>query len=214
MYIYTYITYHFLDLLHFGQQILIFKYLPTSLLLKLLPVDSCWELYQFIFSTIKNDEKGTEQFLKDLSGILNEAQLSSTLSEEQSKLLMSAIETLTSLSGQSAKHMRPYLNVFLKIFSEYLNKHFANVSDEKSKKEKKFVQKTLSAFAPYASFILAKAKETKNKTEDVLDAKDFVLEVDDGFRRISKIYIGHSVNSYLLFKFLNSTELKNLFNFR
>ncbi|KNC22887.1 hypothetical protein FF38_08796 [Lucilia cuprina] len=185
------------DLLHFGQQVLIFKYLPTSLLLKLLPAESCWELYEFLFSTVKNEEKGTEQFLQGLTEILSECQKSGSLNEEQRKLLLAAIETLASLNGASAKHMRKYLEGFLKIFSNYLQQNFSAASDGTSKKDKKFVQKTLAGFAPYATTILGKAvkaKETNKAAEEVKETEEFKLEVDEDFRRISKIYIGHSMD--------------------
>ncbi|XP_037812924.1 uncharacterized protein LOC119604414 [Lucilia sericata] len=185
------------DLLHFGQQVLIFKYLPTSLLLKLLPAESCWELYEFLFSTVKNEEKGTEQFLQGLTDILSECQKSASLNEEQRKLLLAAIETLASLSGASAKHMRKHLEGFLKIFSDYLQQHFTATSDGTSKKDKKFVQKTLAGFAPYATTVLGKAvkaKETNKVAEENKETEEFKLEVDEDFRRISKIYIGHSMD--------------------
>ncbi|KAM7350029.1 uncharacterized protein ACRADG_008722 [Cochliomyia hominivorax] len=189
------------DLLHFGQQVLIFKYLPISLLLQLLPSDSCWDLYDFLFSTVKHEEKGTEQFLQGLAELLQEAQLSSSLNEEQRKLLLAAIDTLASISGPSAKHMRKYLDMFLKIFSNYIENHFTADCDGTSKKDKKFVHKTLAGFAPYAATILgksAKAKENLKKQEDQnKDTKKEIqdaIEVDENFRRISKIYIGHSMD--------------------
>ncbi|XP_065364855.1 uncharacterized protein LOC135957936 [Calliphora vicina] len=185
------------DLLHFGQQVLIFKYLPTSLLLKLLPAENCWELYEFLFSTVKNEEKGTEQFLQGLTDLLSKSQSSSGINEEQRKLLLAAIETLASLSGPSAKHMRKHLDALLKIFSDYLQNHFTETSDGTSKKDKKFVQKTLAGFGPYASAILTKAakpKEPTKATEESKETEEFKLEVDEDFRRISKIYIGHSMD--------------------
>lgn len=195
----------FTDLLHFGQQVLIFKYLPTSLLLKLLPAESCWELYEFLFSTVKNEEKGTEQFLQGLADILTESQASSSVKEEQRKLLLAAIETLSLLSGSSAKHMRKHLDLFLKIFSDFLYTYFTKASEGTSKKDKKFVQKSLAGFAPYASAILtkaAKAKENKKPAEETKESEEFKLEIDENFRRISKIYIGHSVSCVFVLHWL------------
>lgn len=202
----TYISIKFLiynlfaDLLHFGQQVLIFKYFSTSCLIKLLPPENCWDLYEFIFSTIKNEEKGTEQFLQGLATMLQESLTSQKINDAERKLLLAAIDTLSSLSGPCAKRMRKYLEMFLQIFSDYLTKHFNDVNnDGTSKKDKKFVQKTLSGFAPYASFLLTKASKTVevNEKETEAENSDAQLKptvVDEDFRRICKIYIGHSVS--------------------
>lgn len=170
--------------------------MPTSSLLKLLPAESCWELYDFLFSTVKNEEKGTEQFLQSLAIILEESQSAQNMNEEQRKLLLAAIETLSTLNGPCAKRMRKHLEIFLKIFDGYLKSHFTPTSDGNSKKDKKFVQKTLAGFAPYASAILTKTSKAKEiKAEDTKDNEVIRQEVDEDFRRISKIYIGHSVSS-------------------
>lgn len=179
-------------------------------MLQLLPVDYCWELYEFLFSTVKNEEKGTEQFLDGLATILSEAQTSSTITDEQRKLLLSAIDTLSSLTGPSAKRMRKHLDQYLKIFSQHLQEHFSATSDGTSKKDKKFVQKTLAGFAPYASSILSKAlkvKEADQKKDADIDRdnkpkQEENSEIDENFRRISKIYIGHSVFQSKIFDLL------------
>ena len=176
-------------------------------MLQLLPVENCWDLYEFLFSTVKNEEKGTEQFLDGLATILSEAQTTATINDEQRKLLLSAIDTLSSLTGPSAKRMRKHLDQFLKIFSQHLQTHFTSASDGTSKKDKKFVQKTLAGFAPYASSVLSKAakvKEAEQKKEaetnkESTESEDGKHEIDEDFRRISKIYIGHSVCKFVSF---------------
>ena len=193
--------------MHFGQHILIFKYLPPTVLLQLLPVENCWDLYEFLFSTVKNEEKGTEQFLEGLATIFSGAQTTATINDEQRKLLLSAIDTLSSLTGPSAKRMRKHLDQFLHIFSQHLQTHFSSASDGTSKKDKKFVQKTLAGFAPYASSVLSKAakvKEAEQKKEadtnkESLETENGKHEIDEDFRRISKIYIGHSVCKFVFF---------------
>ncbi|XP_073828546.1 uncharacterized protein [Musca autumnalis] len=182
------------DILHFGQQVLMFKYFGAKRLLTLLPMETCWQLYEFLFSTIRNEEKGTDKFLEDLAAIMQDSQ---SLDNEQRKLLLIAIVTLSSITGPSAKRLRKHLMSFLKIFSEYLNSHFMESNDGTSKKDKKFVLKTLAGFASYASFLLAKAAKNGNEKENQTEkANDAALEqdIDENFRRINKIYIGHSMD--------------------
>ncbi|XP_013117063.2 uncharacterized protein LOC106094396 [Stomoxys calcitrans] len=186
------------DILHFGQQVLIFKYFPADCLLKLLPCESCWELYEFLFATIKKEEKGTDQFLQDLAEIIQASQSDHTIDNDKRKLLLIAIETLSSLTGPYAKRMRKHLEAFLKIFAEYLNSNFKeSSSDANSKKHKKFVQKTISGFASYASVLLTRAAKAKDEKENKTETLNDVLykqEIDEDFRRINKIYIGHSID--------------------
>lgn len=191
----------FLDILHFGQQVLIFKYFPAKCLIKLLPSETCWELYEFLFSTIRNDEKGTEQFLIDLAAVIQEYQASQAMDNENRKLLLITIETLSSITGPCAKRMRSHLETFLSIFAKYMESHFNNSNDGTSKKDKKFVLATLSGFASYASVILAKASKVNEETDNQKETKDdtpLTQAIDENFRRISKIYIGHSVRLCLI----------------
>lgn len=179
---------------------MIFKYFPAKCLIKLLPSETCWELYEFLFSTIRNDEKGTEQFLIDLAAVIQEYQSSQAMDNEKRKLLLIAIETLSSITGPGAKRMRSHLETFLSIFAKYMESHFNNSNDGTSKKDKKFVLETLSGFASYASVILAKALKVKEEDNQKETENDTPLTqaIDENFRRISKIYIGHSVRLCLI----------------
>lgn len=118
------------------------------------------------------------------------------LSEDQRRLLLIAIETLAALSGPSAKRLRKQFDRILTIYSKYINAYFNKQSekgtnatlDNSVKKDKKFVEKTLAAFAPFANSVLTNAAAGISNGND----KSVVL-VDENFRRICKIYIGHSV---------------------
>ncbi|XP_039959602.1 uncharacterized protein LOC126759149 [Bactrocera neohumeralis] len=187
-----------LDFLHFGPHIPIFKYFSLSTILKILPVARLWQFYEFIFSSIKSEEKGSEQFLTSLAENLESAQSSDCkLDEDQRRLLLLAIETLAAISGPSAKRIRKYFDRILAIYSKYINGYFNKQAAKESdaslnnsvKKDKKFVEKTLAGFAPFVNSVLTIAAAGIDNGVD----KSTVL-VDENFRRICKIYIGHSMD--------------------
>uniref|UniRef100_A0A1A9Z4Q4 Urb2 domain-containing protein n=1 Tax=Glossina pallidipes TaxID=7398 RepID=A0A1A9Z4Q4_GLOPL len=176
------------DLLHFGQRLFIFKYFTTKSLLKVLPADNCWELYEYFFSTIKDEEKGTEQFLEGLATILCNSQCSNLLTDAERRLLIISIETLNSVSGVSAKRLRKHLNTFLEIFAAYVKNYFSSEhNDRTTKSDKSFVQNTLSGFIYYANSILA-------KQSNAADDNILTPEIDEDFRRVVKTFIGHSID--------------------
>ncbi|XP_004524946.1 uncharacterized protein LOC101462218 [Ceratitis capitata] len=187
-----------IDFLHFGQHVPIFKYFSLETILRVMPVATSWPFYEFVFSTIKSEEKGSEQFLTSLAENFESAQNSDCkLSDEQRRLLLLAIETLAALNGPSAKRMRKHFERILAIYSKYVyayfNKHNAKEADktpdQQAKKDKKFVEKTLAGFAPYSNALLINA--TNGKCNDV--DKQAAMVTED-FRRICKIYIGHSMD--------------------
>uniref|UniRef100_A0A0A1WF61 Importin subunit beta-3 n=1 Tax=Zeugodacus cucurbitae TaxID=28588 RepID=A0A0A1WF61_ZEUCU len=187
-----------LDFLHFGQHVPIFKYFSLSTILQIIPVAKLWQFYEYIFSTIKSEEKGSEQFLTSLAENLEIAESSdSKLSDDQRRLLLIAIETLAAISGPSAKRIRKHFDRILAIYSKYItiyfNKQAAKGSDasldNSAKKDKKFVEKTLAGFAPFANSVLANAATGLSDGDD-----KSAVSVDENFRRICKIYIGHSMD--------------------
>uniref|UniRef100_A0A1A9W213 Urb2 domain-containing protein n=1 Tax=Glossina brevipalpis TaxID=37001 RepID=A0A1A9W213_9MUSC len=176
------------DFLHFGQRLFIFKYFTIESLLKVLPADNCWELYEYFFSTIKEEEKGTEQFLEGLATILCNSQSSGQLNAIERRLLIISIETLNSLSGSSAKRLKKHLDTLLEIFAAYVKNYFTSKHDDrKTKNDKKFVQNTLSSFIVYMNSILAKQSKSANDNPNT-------EEIDENFRRIVKTYMGHSMD--------------------
>ncbi|XP_075155043.1 uncharacterized protein LOC142228493 [Haematobia irritans] len=181
------------EILHFGQQVLIFKYFPAACLLNLLPCETCWELYEFLFDTLKKEEKGIDQFLNDLAEIIKMSQNGKSLDDNKRKLLIIAVDTLSSLTGSFAKKMRTHLETFIKIFSNYLTNNFNDLPiDNNSKIHRSFVSKTLPGFVSYASLLLTKAARTKD--EGAYNDVFIKEEIDDNFRHICKIYIGHSMS--------------------
>lgn len=157
-------------------------------MLKVLPADNCWELYEYFFSTIKDEEKGTEQFLEGLATILCNSQCSNLLTDAERRLLIISIETLNSVSGVSAKRLKKHLNTFLEIFAAYVKNYFSSEhNDRTTKSDKSFVQNTLSGFIYYANSILA--KQNNGADDNILTP-----EIDEDFRRIVKTFIGHSVS--------------------
>ncbi|XP_053951223.1 uncharacterized protein LOC128858755 [Anastrepha ludens] len=187
-----------IDFLHFGQHVPIFKYFSLTTILQILPVASCWQFYEFVFSTIKSEAKGSEPFLTALAENLESAQTSDgKLSEDQRRLLLIAIETLAALGGPSAKRMRKHferaLAIYSKFITAYFDRHPAKAIeapvDSHAKKDKKFVEKTLAGFAPFANALLTNTAGGTGKDEDTS-----AVTVDENFRRICKIYIGHSMD--------------------
>ncbi|XP_067637542.1 uncharacterized protein [Eurosta solidaginis] len=186
-----------IDFLHFGQHVRIFKYFSLSTILNIFPVTDAWQFYEFVFSSIKSEEQGSEQFLKSLADNLEIAQAADCkLGDDQRRLLLSAIEAVAALSGKSAKRQRKLFERLLAIYSKYIINHFSKCSesekdlsvDNYAKKDKKFVEKTLAGFAPYANALLLNASSANGQ-----DNKAAVV-VDENFRRICKIYIGHSMD--------------------
>ncbi|XP_036341891.1 uncharacterized protein LOC118751230 [Rhagoletis pomonella] len=188
-----------IDFLHFGQHVPIFKYFALTTIFKILPVSGAWQFYEYVFHTIKCEEKGSEQFLTSYASNLESTQSSDTkLSDDQRRLLLIAIETLTALGGPAAKRMRKHFERMLAIYSNYITAYFSNHAekvntdtsvDSHAKKYKRFVEKTLAGFAPFANALLTNASADNAKGEN----KSGVI-VNDNFRRICKIYIGHSMD--------------------
>lgn len=168
-----------------------------STILQIIPVARSWQFYEFIFCNIKSEEKDSDQFLISLADNLELAQSSDCkLSEDQRRLLLIAIETLAAMSGPSAKRIRKHLDRILTIYSKYITAYFNKLAargsdtslDNSAKKDKKFVEKTLAGFAPFANSVLTNAAVGISNGED-----KFAVLVDEKFRRICKIYIGYSV---------------------
>lgn len=187
-----------LDFLHFGQHVPIFKYFSLPTILQIIPVARSWQFYEFIFCNIKSEEKDSDQFLISLADNLELAQSSDCkLSEDQRRLLLIAIETLAAMSGPSAKRIRKHLDRILTIYSKYITAYFNKLAargsdtslDNSAKKDKKFVEKTLAGFAPFANSVLTNAAVGISNGED-----KFAVLVDEKFRRICKIYIGYSMD--------------------
>ncbi|XP_055905406.1 uncharacterized protein LOC129940904 [Eupeodes corollae] len=166
------------DILHFGEPIQIFKLFPIDRLVAILPPSQASELYGFIFSTLRFDVDLAEEFLKSVCQILEENQ--SDISDDHVKLLMMSIETL--IESTTHKKLKKFLEGILKIYESHVLAYFKEEHDRKAKKDKKFVEKTVSGFVVYVKSILAKTKATD--------------QLDENFRRICKIYIGYSMDCY------------------
>ena len=178
------------DFLHFGQAVPVFRFLPAESLLQLLPPLSCWELYEFLYATLKVEDKATERFLLALVGLFENAlQTEEKLSGEHIKLLLLSIESLAGISGPSAKRVRRYLDSFLSIYEKYVQDYFGSdaKTNNTSKKDAKFVRKTLAGFPAYVNAVIK-----KSKAGDAVDKSADTPKL--GNVRICKIYIGHSVS--------------------
>lgn len=91
------------------------------------------------------------------------------------------------------KHFERILAIYSNYITAYFSKHAAKANtdstvDIHAKKYKEFVEKTLGGFAPFANALLTNASAGNANGQN----KSAVM-VDENFRRICKIYIGHSV---------------------
>ncbi|XP_055854277.1 uncharacterized protein LOC129918012 [Episyrphus balteatus] len=166
------------DLLHFGDQIQIFKYFPVDRLALIQPPSQAIEFYEYIFSTLRFDVDLAEEFFKAIHQILEYNQ--SELTDDHIKLLLMSIETLT--QKNTHKKLKKFLDGILGIYASHVMEYFKEETERKAKKDKKFVEKTLSGFVVYAKSILAKTKVDE--------------EMDENFRRVCKIYIGYSMDCH------------------
>lgn len=203
-----------LDLLHFGQPLPLCSHLPElSQLLQLVPLNvepeteteaetsetesnsSAWRFYEMFFGRcIRRLTPGSDVFLASCASLFRE-QLPQ-LSASYCRLLLLAIETLASGTGMQARRMQRHLQPLLEIYGQFVSHKFR--SHKKSPAVyKEFVQQTLSGYAIYLSSCINRA--AKQQKENVDEAKlpataDAVQAIDENFRRICKIYIGHSVS--------------------
>ncbi|KAH8419742.1 hypothetical protein KR009_001996, partial [Drosophila setifemur] len=217
-----------IDLMHFGHPLPICEYVPQlGRLIDLIPTHTPegWSFYETLFARcIRRQSAGSEAFLTSCTEHLRE-QLSegSKLSTEQVRLLLLAIETLSSVSGAQGRKMQRQLQPLLEIYGEMVAHKFRSKKKEAAA-YKEFVDSTLAGYATYVSSCINRvAKQEREKLEQAKKEekepdqeepskkkkkKDRKKEeqgeesaqqepeqaIDDNFRRICKIYIGHSLN--------------------
>ncbi|XP_017129838.1 uncharacterized protein LOC108147665 [Drosophila elegans] len=227
-----------IDLMHFGQPLPICSYFPQlSELLILIPTSSTtgWSFYETLFARcIRRQSAGSEAFLASCTEYLKD-QLAATnkLQTEQCRLLLLAIETLSSVTGAQGRRMQRQLQPLLEIYGEMVAHKFRSKKKEASV-YKEFVDSTLAGYATYVSSCInrvarqereieqqnkkkeqesvpeteqqeqqdkkkkKKDKKKANAEEEEQDQDQAKVKeqqaIDDNFRRICKIYIGHSLN--------------------
>ncbi|KAH8362202.1 hypothetical protein KR084_010344, partial [Drosophila pseudotakahashii] len=224
-----------IDLMHFGHPLPICSYFSQlSDLLQLIPTSSTagWSFYETLFARcIRRQSSGSEAFVASCTEYLK-AQLAVTnkLQTEQVRLLLLAIETLSSVSGAQGRRLQRQLQPLLEIYGEMVAHKFRSKKKEASA-YKEFVDSTLSGYATYVSSCInrvarqerekeeqakkqdkpeekeeqeqekKKNKKDKKKAKAEEEAKEREKQeqqqqqpIDDNFRRICKIYIGHSLN--------------------
>ncbi|XP_016971868.1 uncharacterized protein LOC108039383 [Drosophila rhopaloa] len=220
-----------IDLMHFGHPLPICSYFPQlSELLNLIPTSTTagWSFYESLFARcIRRQSAGSEAFLASCTEYLKD-QLAATnkLQTEQCRLLLLAIETLSSVTGAQGRRLQRQLQPLLEIYGEMVAYKFRSKKKEASL-YKEFVDNTLAGYATYVSSCInrvarqereseqqnkkkeqekqeeseeqqeqdkkKKKKKDKKKEEDKEEVKE-QQAIDDNFRRICKIYIGHSLN--------------------
>lgn len=177
---------------------------------------TAWRFYEMFFARcIRRLTPGSDLFLASSAALFRE-QLPE-LSASHCRLLLLAIETLASGTGMQARRMQRHLQPLLEIYGQMVSHKFR--SQKKSPAVyKEFVQQTLSGYAIYLSSCINRAakqqkenvdeanqqkenvKEAKQQKENVKKTKQepqqaiAVPVIDENFRRICKIYIGHSVS--------------------
>lgn len=220
------------DLMHFGQPLPICSYFgQLSELLHLIPTSSPagWTFYETLFARcIRRQSAGCEAFLASCTEYLREQlAANSKLQTEQCRLLLLAIETLSSVTGAQGRRMQRQLQPLLEIYGEMVAHKFRSKKKEAAA-YKEFVDSTLAGYATYVSSCInrlarqeqekeqldkkkadeqageeqpagkgKKRDKQKAKAEEDPDhqATATMQPIDDNFRRICKIYIGHSVSS-------------------
>lgn len=218
-------------MLHFGQPLPICSYFPQlEELLQLVPISAGvnWRFYETFFARcIRRLTAGSDVFLANCAEYFRQQlQLEGNkLPAAQCRLLLLAIETLSSATGAQARRMQRYLQPLLEIYGQFVAHKFRSVKKPPSA-AKEFVQETLSGFAIYLSSCINRANkqqqqeekakqaeaEKENKVEEEKqpeveeEQKKPKLEqqpsetatyIDENLRRICKIYIGHSVSTLL-----------------
>lgn len=218
-------------MLHFGQPLPICSYFPQlEELLQLVPISAGvnWRFYETFFERcIRRLTAGSDVFLTNCAEYLRQQlQLEGNkLPAAQCRLLLLAIETLSSATGAQARRMQRYLQPLLEIYGQFVAHKFRSVKKPPSA-AKEFVQETLSGFAIYLSSCINRANkqqqeekvkqaeaEKENKVEEEEQQKEeeqkqkkpkleqkpseAATHIDENLRRICKIYIGHSVSTLL-----------------
>ncbi|EDV91771.1 uncharacterized protein LOC6566293 [Drosophila grimshawi] len=212
-----------IDILHFGQPLALYNYFPQLVeLLQLVPIDAgaasdaataavssasppAWRFYETLFGRcIRRLGPGTDVFLASCAQHFRDQLQQSQLDTECRRLLLLAIETLSSGTGVQARRMQRHLQPLLEIYGQFVTHKF------RSKKKpptvyKEFVQQTLSGYAIYLSSCINRAakqqqqqqqqdEKQKEDKKDVATTTTTVQPIDENFRHICKIYIGHSLN--------------------
>ncbi|XP_017048279.1 uncharacterized protein LOC108092927 [Drosophila ficusphila] len=223
-----------IDLMHFGHPLPICNFFSQlSELLNVIPTSSAtgWSFYETLFSRcVRRQSAGSEAFLASCTEYLkDQLAAANKLQTEQCRLLLLAIETLSSVSGAQGRRMQRHLQPLLEIYGEMVAHKFRSKKKEASA-YKEFVSSTLAGYATYVSSCINREArqerekeqqdkkreqdkqepleeqqepERKKKKKDKKQAKseeenkenvETLPIVDENFRRICKIYIGHSLN--------------------
>ncbi|XP_030382287.1 uncharacterized protein LOC115629847 [Scaptodrosophila lebanonensis] len=176
-----------IDMMHFGQPLAICLFFPKiNELLELVPATplpmSGWRFYHTLFvRSIRRHGPGTDIFLTSCADYLCQClKAAHKLKRQECSLLLLAIETLTAMSGAQARRQ---LQPFLETYGLFLAHKFRSISKDPSY-YKEFVQATLGGYAIYVSTVINRAEKQEANA----------VPIDESFRRVCKIYIGHSLN--------------------
>ncbi|XP_002134092.2 uncharacterized protein [Drosophila pseudoobscura] len=195
-----------IDLMHFGQPLPICSHFPQLReLLSLVPTTSAtgWKFYETLFSRcIRLHAAGSEAFLASCSQYITE-ELGGTmkLPAEGLRFLLLAIETTAAATGPHAKHMQRQVQPLLEIFGQIVAHKFRPTKKKETSDYKSFVDETIKSYGTYVSSCINRADKQKKaaasedaQTATTVEAAQDVHPIDEDFRRICKIYIGHSLN--------------------
>ncbi|KAH8289602.1 hypothetical protein KR054_007965, partial [Drosophila jambulina] len=229
-----------IDLMHFGQPLPVCSYFSQiSDLLEAIPT-SFWSFYETLFARcIRRQSAGYEAFLASCTAYLRaELDANKKLQAEQCRLLLLAIETLSSVTGLQGRKMQRLLQPLVEIYGHMVSHKFRSKKRKEASVYKEFVDATLPGYATYVSSCISRLarqerekekevkeeeqqekkekeeqqskkekelsakkeekelsavkKNKKNKAEEVQEQQ--ATPIDENFRRICKIYIGHSLN--------------------
>ncbi|XP_022227502.2 LOW QUALITY PROTEIN: uncharacterized protein LOC111077508 [Drosophila obscura] len=201
-----------IDLMHFGQPLAICSHFEKLReLLSLVPTTSAtsWKFYETLFSRcIRLHAAGSEAFLASCSQYIKE-ELNGTmkLPAEALRFLLLAIETTAAATGPHAKHMQRQVQPLLDIFGQIVAHKFRPTKKKETSDYKLFVDETIKSYGTYLSGCINRSDKLKRapasapppasedaQSAETAEAAQELETINEDFRRICKIYIGHSLN--------------------
>ncbi|XP_034665987.1 uncharacterized protein LOC117899854 isoform X1 [Drosophila subobscura] len=190
-----------IDLMHFGQPLAICSHFPQLReLLSLVATSSAtgWKFYETLFARcIRLHAAGSEAFLNSCSQYVKE-ELGGTmkLPAKALRFLLLAIETTAAATGPHAKHMQRLVQPLLEIFGQIVAHKLRPSKKKETSDYKHFVDETIKSYGTYVSSCVNRADKQKRaaRTAEAAQEEEEVEPINEDFRRICKIYIGHSLN--------------------
>ncbi|KAH8286752.1 hypothetical protein KR018_004697, partial [Drosophila ironensis] len=160
-----------IDLMHFGQPLAVCEFVPKlGQMLEMIPSSTAggWSFYETLFARcIRRQGAGSEAFLANCTAHFREQLAASNkLDSEQVRLLLLAIETLSSVTGVQGRKMQRQLQPLLEIYGEMVAHKFRSKKKQASS-FKEFVDSTLAGYATFLSSSINRlARQEREKEQE------------------------------------------------